>query len=270
MEHRNALWYVVVTEAKRKKGRSPSYPGIDIQVAIQRARELYDAEQHHPANAATIANHWGYKHNTGIANITMAALKKFGLLESEGVGKFRKTRLSDTALRIIKDKREPSPERWQLIRGAALSPKIHSQLIEEYGETLPSDGNLFYHLEMEKGFTESGAKEFVSQFKRTLSFISSGRVDTMESQDGDKNSNDSQPEELGSFTSFLATGRGMRNVKSVEIPIQVDPWPTLTAKFPLSQSAWEQMMMMLEAMKPAMVEGGNPEKPEEDESAEQD
>ena len=33
---------------KRPKGRSPSYPAIDLEEAIEKARQLYTAEGQHP------------------------------------------------------------------------------------------------------------------------------------------------------------------------------------------------------------------------------
>ena len=43
-------------------------------------------------------------------------------------------------------------------------------------------------------------------------------------------------------------------MKNVEIPTAIRPWPVLTVPFPMSETLWKQMMAMLEAMKPAIVE----------------
>src|SRR5689334_3352156 len=96
--------------AKRKKGRSPSYPGIGLQEAIERARIIYRAENRHSAAIDTILSHWGYRSGSGLGLVVLAALIKFGLLADEGSGKGRHARLTEDALKIIQDEREVSPD----------------------------------------------------------------------------------------------------------------------------------------------------------------
>ncbi len=43
-------------------------------------------------------------------------------------------------------------------------------------------------------------------------------------------------------------------VREVPIPIQGTAWPALKAAFPLSEEAWAQMLAVLAAMKPGLVE----------------
>ena len=44
------------------------------------------------------------------------------------------------------------------------------------------------------------------------------------------------------------------NTKTIEIPIPVQPWPTLPATLPMSNETWDKMLEMLENVKPALVE----------------
>ena len=48
-----------------------------------------------------------------------------------------------------------------------------------------------------------------------------------------------------------------RRWKSLDIPIPTKIWPVLTAKFPMPQKEWDEIMEMLEIMKPAIV--GDPD-----------
>ncbi len=74
-------------EFRKKKGRSPSYPGTSLEVAVRRAQVLYDEERQHAVPMATVTSHWGFRSpSTGPASVAYAALKKFGLLEEEGHG----------------------------------------------------------------------------------------------------------------------------------------------------------------------------------------
>lgn len=159
-------------------GRSPGYPGIDLGVALQRARTLYEREQHHAAPTQMIVRHWGYVSRSGPGAVTLAALKKFGLLQDEGKGVKRMAKLTPLALRIIKDRRGPSPELAAAVREAAFFPKIHQELWDHYDGLLPSDDNLMYELEVNRRFTATGAQELISQFRRTLGFL--------DGPDGDK------------------------------------------------------------------------------------
>jgi hypothetical protein len=43
-------------------------------------------------------------------------------------------------------------------------------------------------------------------------------------------------------------------VREVPIPIQGSAWPALKAAFPMTEEAWTQMISVLNAMKPGLVE----------------
>lgn len=46
--------------------------------------------------------------------------------------------------------------------------------------------------------------------------------------------------------------------KSLEIPIPTERWPVLTAAFPIPQKEWDEMMIVLERMKPAIIGESRP------------
>src|SRR5258706_15152687 len=151
----------------RVKGRSPNYPAVNLETALQRAQRLYERERTNVAHFDTIIRHWGYQAASGTARVTFAALRRFGLLTDEGSGDRKRARLSDLALRIVQDTRPTSPERDAAIREPALTPPIHRDLWDQYSGALPSDANLRYTLIRERGFTENGADEFIREFRDT-------------------------------------------------------------------------------------------------------
>src|ERR1700733_4242727 len=110
----------VGASTKRAKGRSPLYPSINLETAIQRVRQLYEKERQHPTAVGTIVAHWRYKSLNGPAAQTLAALKKYGLLEDEGSGENRKARISALADVIVAHPDEGM--RMAAIREAALKP----------------------------------------------------------------------------------------------------------------------------------------------------
>jgi hypothetical protein len=197
--------------------------------------------------------------------LTVAALKKFGLLEDQGSGDKRQARLTPLALQIVLDERPDSEERRAAIREAALNPTIHAELWDEFGGSLPSDVNLRYKLRGERGFTDSAANELIEEFRRTIAFAGLEDLDNA----------DPRPENKGSLTPPTAVreatppagshvvDRGQPStpaltrdpsIRGVSLPLSATTWVTIEAPFPLSVDEWDQMMHLLNAMKPGLTE----------------
>ena len=89
--------------------RSPAYPFIDLEAAIERARKLYVVEKGNPIPIETAAVDWKLKTTTSVFMQSIAALKYYGLLENRGVGKQRKIILA--AAGLLKAVQE-APRKW--------------------------------------------------------------------------------------------------------------------------------------------------------------
>jgi hypothetical protein len=235
------------------KGRSPSYPGIDVGTAIQRAEKLYEKERDHSAHFDTILRHWGYAPKTGPGKITFAALKKYGLLVEEGSGATRRGRLSDLALGIIQDQRLNSGARIQSIKRAALMPAIHRELWDQYRGALPSDENLRFTLLRERNFTETGATEFIQQFRATIAFAKLGQSDNMPPESAEEQETNQGGAMDGGSGTALLTPPADPKARSVQLPLGGGRWATLQAPFPFSEEDWTLMLGVLQAMKPGLV-----------------
>ena len=75
---------------KKSRKRSPAYPSINLETAIDRARVLYDEETDAPTNINVALGHWGYTGKSSPGFRLLSALKQYGLLEDEeGSGKDR-------------------------------------------------------------------------------------------------------------------------------------------------------------------------------------
>ena len=255
------------TPPKPKRSRSPSYPAIDLGEALKRAQKFYDAEREHPANVDTILAHWGYEPKSGNGLVILAALKKFGLLVEDGKGSARRGRLSRAALEILLDDREDSSERERLIQKAALKPTIHGELWREYSGSLPSDRNLKHHLRLDLGFTDRGVTEFIPQFRRTLAFanlIGGGKLST-EDGDSDKPEGDALMTPPTTLTPTETPPDTQQPAKLVvQLPIAPAEFAALQAPFPLTEAKGEQMLAVLNAMKPALVGSGGEQRPAEE------
>ncbi len=237
---------------KSKRQRSPSYPGIGLEAALERARALNREEGRNAAPNEAILQHWGYGPKSGPGLVTIAALKRFGLLTSEGSGK---SRLSNLALRIILDEREDSRERDEAIKQAALMPGIHKELWEKYQGQLPSDATLRHFLRMDKGFTDSAADDLIRQFRETVSFAQLAAGDSLSEDEADTEEGAEPPVVTTLLTPKRGDDRGgpRGGQRAVPIPLSATEWVTLQADFPLSEDAWDQFMRVLEVMKPGLV-----------------
>ena len=155
---------------KRSRTRSPAYPYIALPNALEKAAVLWQVEGRHAAAVNVAMQHWGYKEDSSTGYSCVAALKKFGLVDHEGMGDTRQVRLSDLALTILLDKDPDSDERRDALRAAALGPRIHTELWERYGMELPSDQSLKRYLVLERGFNETAVEELLDEYKQTMTF----------------------------------------------------------------------------------------------------
>ncbi|HSY33481.1 MAG TPA: hypothetical protein VLA42_15965 [Verrucomicrobiae bacterium] len=174
-------------DRKKQRLRSPAYPYINLETAITRAQTFYDREVRNAAPLAVAATDWGYEAKSSSAMQTAAALMSFGLLSDEGTGDKRKVRLTQNALKILLDKRPDSVERAELIKQAALAPKIHQQIWEKWGDSV-SDGTLRHALifEWKPPFNENSVDGFIREFRDTISFAKLTESDKVATEDGDK------------------------------------------------------------------------------------
>ena len=160
----------LVLPSKRQRTRSPSYPYLDLQGALEKAAVLWHAEGRHAASISVVMQHWGYKEESSTGYSCVAALKKFGLVDHDGMGETRQMKLSGLALRILLDDDPQSEERRAALREAALGPRIHAELWERYGIDLPSDQSLKRFLVLERSFNEASVDELLAEYKGTMAF----------------------------------------------------------------------------------------------------
>jgi hypothetical protein len=227
---------------------------------------------------------WGYQNLNGPAGLALSALKKFGLVDDEGTKDERRVRVTDLAVQILN---HPSSDaRETAIKDAALIPPIHREMWEEYGTHLPSDANLMWRLTRNRGFTETGAKEFIREWRETMEYAQLSRKDASaahlseevgltdevttepiagpdpESEPYEPQA-DVQPQTAGYQFPAQQAKQIMDAhpraqdpaVQDYKIPIALAGRPpvTITGAFPLSEAEWTQFMAILSAMKPVLV-----------------
>jgi hypothetical protein len=145
--------------------RSPSFPFISLAEAVQRARDLFEAERRNLVRPEVALQHWDYSAKSSAGAQTIAALRAYGLLEDVR----GELRLTDRAQHILV--REPgSTERNDLLRQAALSPPLFSKLWDRYGADLPSDKSLRSWLVLEIKVNERSVEELLRSYRETIQY----------------------------------------------------------------------------------------------------
>lgn len=153
-------------EDKVKKFRSPQFPFIPLEKAVNRAREFEAQYHHHQARAANAVKAWGYGQKSSGGIQTIAALCAFGLMEDEGSLEDRKLKLTPLAMTILKDARAGAAK--EALKTAALTPKSISEQWKEWGVVRPANAECISTLELDKGYSEEAAKRFLAVYDATI------------------------------------------------------------------------------------------------------
>jgi len=173
---------------KPAKQSSPRYPFISLTKALERAEQLRKVAGTNMAFAADARASWGYAPKSSGGDQTIAALSYYGLLEDSGSGDARKVKLSDNAIRYLRDER---PEvRAELSAKFVMLPKAMQRLWEEWKHEPPAENIARSLLKNDMGYSDWAAGELLEIYKDNLQFIpkaTSGIVPNVkEPNEGDK------------------------------------------------------------------------------------
>ncbi|MBA3767828.1 MAG: hypothetical protein H0W99_12745 [Acidobacteria bacterium] len=147
------------------KGRSPNYPQLTLEEAIQRIRPLYEAAHTYSTEKRVIAENLGYNGLHGKSLTLIGALRRYALLEPEGEG----MRVSDDAVTIL-ELPKGDPQRMAALGRAAFAPRLFAEMYAEFGNVLPNDVTLKHHL-IKKQFLPKAAEEVVRVYRANLELV---------------------------------------------------------------------------------------------------
>lgn len=201
---------------KTQSRRSPNYPYLGLKESLKWTHVLYEANDSHYAGLGAVAAQLGLSVKSSSLLKYIGAMSQFGLVEDKGSGESRQVKVSDSGLDLVL-KGENTEEWVQLLKKAALKPKLHSELWTKYGGQLPpsDDGIRFYLLrEREEGkFNRSTVDGFIEQLRKTLKYAGLDKKEGSSVADEvDTGDNGSDPDELkvdikvGSFVQWTSQG----------------------------------------------------------------
>ena len=167
--------------------RSPNFPLIDLEAAVEFATKLERIAKRHPLPTNTVIEKvLELKAGSSRGFQCIGALKQFGLIEDEGSGESRRIKLTETGAKIVHN----HPERSNLLREAALNPKVHSNVLAHFGnDGIPPDDTIRHYLlfDHDPRFNSTSVDSFLGQFRATIEFAKLDLLDPLEdNNDQDK------------------------------------------------------------------------------------
>ena len=149
------------------KTRSPNYPSTSLADAIAKVRVIYQKDYRNKMARSVVAKHLGYNSINGASLTAISNLIKYGLLDGRG----EDMQVTNDAVTILVEP-DPSPERRDALRRAAMKPALFAQLHKHFGESLPSVENLSAHLQR-NGFNPIAASAATRAYRDTFTLVTS-------------------------------------------------------------------------------------------------
>jgi len=184
------------------KPRSPNYPAISLQKAIDLARKVYASNHLHKATSDVVARAMGYGSLNGGSLTAISALKKYGLLEDEG----KELRITKDALTVLVEP-AASAERARTIVKLASTPDLFAELQEAYPGSTPNEEILRAWL-LRKGFLQGTVDLPIRAYRETMELVGTQKaLYTQPQQDTpSREAPEKQEPEVGDLIQWEASG----------------------------------------------------------------
>lgn len=144
------------------KGRSPNYPQLTINEALDRIKKIYAKEHTHVAPKDVVVQHLGYSGLNGASLTMLATLRRYGLLEPQGEG----LRVSGDAVTLL-ELPFSDPQYKVALNRVLFAPALFAELRSTHGSAMPSDANLRHALIL-KGYSSKAADEIIRVYRENI------------------------------------------------------------------------------------------------------
>jgi hypothetical protein len=201
--------------ATGQRDRSPSFPFIPLKTAIERliAFEEYHKRSSMPPDRVGPA--WGMKPKTSQAAQTLAALKAYGLLETQRGDAGRAVVVSDDGRTYLRAQQDNVKQ--EVLRRAALHPKQIETYWRDWKDDRPADAACLDALVLGGGFSQDGAEKFLRVYDATIAYAGLADSDKEEADDAAAMVDDGQDDDPPAPTvKTVPVARGSSGVRIME------------------------------------------------------
>ena len=154
-------------DATTQRDRSPGFPCIALEDALQRLVEFENRFKRSGARPEKTKDAWGIK-NAAYAGRIAAALRYFGLLDYQGQGAARAVVVSKAGRKYLSAQQEETKR--EVIVAAALRPTQIEKYWKDWGDDRPADAACLDRLTIKDGFSAVGARDFLKVYDATIAF----------------------------------------------------------------------------------------------------
>jgi len=242
---------------KKKRHRSPAYPSISLNDAVEKATTFAEAEGLGRIPVGSAVKSLGYESSSSSKGFrTIASLLSFGIFEAEGSGAKRQIWVSPLGKRVIHGERG-STERAQAIKEAALKPDIHKMFWDRYGVKLPSDDTLKAVLITELNFNPHSCEDFIRELRDTYKFMNLAGPDIIAE---DRDANEVRGDNIEVNNHHYKSPKNGPNMQEYTIPlIGANMSAVLRVPRPLSKKNYDTLIKWLALLEePLTVVEGQP------------
>ncbi len=181
------------------------FPFINLEKAVARAKQLYDADQRgNEMSVSTAFAVWGYSDKSSGGFQTISALKMYGLLEEGSAGKIK---LTKHALDYFRDERED--HRSQRLQDFATNPPLLMELFNHWGSHVPSDTVARSYLKLDRGLNEQSSRSVLGIYKENIAFANvkgGGKIPEIKVDKGSRENPPPRPVKVGDYIQWKSQG----------------------------------------------------------------
>ena len=226
-----------------RRPRSPNFPAVDLETAIQLAIDLYNGVGKGQFTPIDAAKAWGYNTASGPVKVRIGALRQYGLIDGRRGKNAENPHLSMRGLTLALGNSNSS-EYAEALREASVAPPLFYELRQTRPEA--ADGVLREFLVIHKNFTSDGAERFIDVYKSTIDQVRSL------SEHDQEGISDDQPNDREPFTEH-PTPRldGLSSGDIFTVPLPQNGVIQLPSR--MSSAEWGQMETILAAYKAMIV-----------------
>lgn len=146
--------------------RSPRYPRVSLDSAVQYATLLYHGVHRSVVDTNSAYKIMGFSGKTGASATAMGGVRQFGLVD----GLRGDLKISSLALRILEPENEA--EKVEALREASTNPEVFRRIIDHFDGSIPAaDEAIRALLIRQLNFSPTGADDCISSLRETLAFV---------------------------------------------------------------------------------------------------